>query len=193
LSFVISHEIPAVRVVASVVLLLVGAAGCVETSVHEKVTAQLEQAGRANQQKDQQLRGLEWQLVSLGQQFRESAARSEAMERDIWTQLQQAAAANATLQERLKRAESERTSLTTAIVEDAAGAKGKPAGAQLRPEELRRLLAALDTRNAQLLERINHLEQLIQTRTANAGALPFTRPEPGVIDVVDPWGFGSRK
>jgi hypothetical protein len=173
---------------------LLGATGCVETSVHEKAVAQLAEAGHASQQKDQQLRALEWQLVSLGQQFRESAARSEGIQREIWTQLQQASAANATLQERLKKAESDRASLAANVAEEgSAVAKGKPQGAQLRPEELRRLLAALDVRNGQLLERINHLEQLIQARPASGATLPFPRPEPGVIDVVDPWGFGSRK
>jgi septal ring factor EnvC (AmiA/AmiB activator) len=194
-----SPGIPVVRVAAA--LLLLGLTACVETSVYEKTAAQLEQASRASQQKDQQLRALEWQVVTLGQQFRESAARSEAMQREIWAQLQQASAANATLTEQLKKAESDRTSLAVNVAAEAAGgAKGKPPAAQLRPEDLRRLLAALDARNNQLLERINHLEQLIQAHPAGGATLPFPRPEggaprhePGPIDVVDPWGFGSRK
>lgn len=175
-------------------LLLVASTGCVETSVYDRTAAQLEQLGRASQQKDQQLRALEWQVVSFGQQFRESAARSDAIQRDLWAQLQQATAANAALQERLKRAESERASLASNVVGEAAVAKGNPA-VQLRPDELRRLLAAVDARNTQLLERINHLEQLIQSRTAEAVARPHARPETTGVgtDVVDPWGFGSRK
>ena len=186
---------PAARAAALLsAVLLFASTGCVETSVYDRTAAQLEQAGRASQQKDQQLRALEWQVVSLGQQFRDSAARSEAIERELWAQLQQATAANAALQERLKRAESERASLASNLVEEAAVAKGSPA-VQLRPDELRRLLAAVDARNTQLLERISHLEQLIQSRTAEAVARPHPRPEPTGpgTDVVDPWGFGSRK
>ena len=192
-----SSEVRAGRGAILFACLLFGVTGCVETSVYDKAAAQLELAGRANQQKDQQLRALEWQVVSLGQQFRESAQRSEATQREIWGQLQQAAAANAALQERLKKSESERASLASNVVEEAAGGAGGKQGAQLRPDELRRLLAGVDARNAQLLERINHLEQhldqLILSRATEGGTRAHPRPEPGVIDVVDPWGFGSRK
>jgi septal ring factor EnvC (AmiA/AmiB activator) len=177
--------------VASLAALLAGATGCVEASVYEKTAGQLDVAGRAIQQKDQQIRTLEWQVVMLSQQLREAQLRGEASQRELGAQVAQLGAQNAALTERVKAAEEARERLATFLAAD----DGKAPGGKSRPDELRRLAAALDAQNAKLIERIGRLEQKIDARAAEDRSQPKPpRPDRNVEgDVVDPWGFGARK
>lgn len=158
--------------------------GCVETAVYEKTAAQLDAAARAATQKDQQIRGLEWQVAVLAQQVREAELRAGATQRELAAQLRELTAQNATLAERIKKEEEDRRRLPSELPAD----DGKK-----RPEDLRRLIAAVDAQNARLMERLGRLEQKIDAR----GEERAPRKAPGSgrtidADIVDPWGFGAR-
>jgi septal ring factor EnvC (AmiA/AmiB activator) len=157
--------------------------GCVETAVYEKTAAQLDASMKAAAQKDQQIRGLEWQVAVLAQQVREAELRAGAAQRETAAQLRELAAQNAALMERIKKEEEDRRRLVSEVAAD----DGKK-----RPEDLRRLLAAVDAQNARLLERLGKLEQKIDARGVEA---PRKAPGSGRTidaDIVDPWGFGAR-
>lgn len=172
--------------------LLAGATGCVETSVYERTASRLEQATRAAQQKDQQIRALEWQVVTLAQQLREAQAREAAARRELSAQVQQLTAANAALGERVKKHEEEsaRPPLPFPGDEKHAG----PADRR-RTEDLRRMVVALAAQSTRLMERLARLEQKIDAQAAEAHGRPKpARPERTADgDIVDPWGFGARK
>jgi septal ring factor EnvC (AmiA/AmiB activator) len=174
-------------------VLALGAPACVDSSAYEKSMSQLEDVRHAAAQKDDQLRAYQWQLGALAQQLREGQQRSDALQRELFAQVQQLTATNASLAERLKKAESDRAGLLSAA---AAAADAPPArdGKGPRPEELRRMLAAADARNAQIVDELARIERLL----GNSGGPRIHGGEtagskPGVGDVVDPWGFGSRK
>jgi hypothetical protein len=184
-------------VLATLALVLpLAAAGCVESSVQEKTAAQLDGAIRAGQLKDQQLRALEWQLVTLAQQLRDTQLRSEAAQRDLYGQIRELTAANAALAERLKREDAPRPPLPFPA-EEAPSLSLSGSGSGLkRADDLRRLVAALDARHAEILERIAHLEKQIEQRAVEERAAARAQPAPARrvdTDVIDPWGFGSRK
>jgi hypothetical protein len=165
------------------------ATACVETATYEKAESQLDEARRAGAQKDQQVRVLQWQMATLDQQLRVAEQRSEAAQQKLYAQVQQLVAQNGELAERLSKEERERTALL------AAGAASLPTGkdaksAAARPEDLRRLIAAFDARNAQILEELARIERVLGNRSH--GDAPRDRPS-SMGDVVDPWGFGSRK
>lgn len=173
--------------------LALGATACVETATYEKAESQLDAARRAAAQKDDQIRALQWQLAVLGQQFREGQQRNEAFQRDLYAQVQQLAAANGGLSDRLKKAESERAALLLAGPGDAAPATGRgDAKAGPRADDLRRMVTAFELRNAQILDELARIERLLANRAGgHAGDAPKNPTSMG--DVVDPWGFGSRK
>jgi hypothetical protein len=159
--------------------------GCVETAVYEKTAAQLDAATRAGGQKDQQIRGLEWQVAVLAQQVREAELRAGAAQRELAAQLRELTAQNAALAERLKKEEEDRRRIAGELSAD----DGKK-----RPEDLRRLIAAVDAQNARLMERLGRLEQKIDARAGEERA-PHKGPGTGRTidaDIVDPWGFGAR-
>jgi chromosome segregation ATPase len=161
-----------------------GAAGCVESSVHAKTTADLEEARRAAAQKDQQLRAFEWQLGGAWQQMQAMHQKNEAAQRELAAQVHQLSATNAQLADRLKKAEAQ----LAAAPPEADDPKGKKAPlARLRPEDLRRIEATVDARNGQIVEILTRIEKLLHDKPH-----PPARGHSGG-DVLDPWGFGSRK
>ena len=52
------------------------------------------------------------------------------------------------------------------------------------------MIAASDARNAQILEELARIERLLGQREAARGEPPARAI---TQDIVDPWGFGSRK
>jgi hypothetical protein len=180
--------------------LLLASSGCVESGAYDKATSQLE-AGRITlAQKDAQIRAYEWQLATLAQQLREGQQRADAREREREGQIQQLTAANSTLAERVKRLELERADLLQAESLHAADT-GSPRG--LRPDEVRRLMAASSAQNLRILEELARIEHALATIPVGGrdGAGPRP-PDPAGsggaragtgADVIDPWGFGSRK
>lgn len=169
--------------------LLTGATGCVETSVYERTARQLDLASRTVQQKDQQIRALEWQVVTLAQQLREAQLRGEAAQRELSAEVQRLSAMNAALGDRVKKQEEESARALLPLEDGRAPADRK------RGEDLRRVVAALDAQNARLMERLTRLEQKIDAQAAEGRNRPkVARPERTVDgDIVDPWGFGARK
>jgi len=168
--------------------LLAGATGCVETSVYDKTAGQLDLASRSVQQKDQQIRALEWQVVMLSQQLREAQLRGEASQRDLGGQVAQLGAQNAACAERVKAAEAARERLSSFMAAD----EGAPtSGGRPRPDELRRLAAALDAQSAKLMERIGRLEQKIDAHAAEARSQPHKPPPDPNADgrAINPWGI----
>lgn len=172
---------------------LAGAPACVETAVYERTAAQLDQATRSGQQKDQEIRALQWQVMNLAQQLRESQLRGEAAQRELAAQVQQLAAANSALGEKVKKQEEDAGRPPLPFPGDEKGAA--PADRR-RTEELRRLVTALDAQNARLMERLARLEQKIDAQAQDAKGRPKAagRQERTVDgDIIDPWGFGARK
>ncbi|MFT3764674.1 MAG: hypothetical protein QM820_04015 [Minicystis sp.] len=172
-----------------------GTTGCVETSVYEKTSSQLEAATRAGQQKDQQIRALEWQVVTLAQQMREAQLRSEAAQRELGAEVQRLVQANAALAEKLKAKDDEGGRPPLPFPGD--DGPGATPIERRRNEDLRRLVKALDAQNTRLMERLTRLEQKIDARAGEDRSRPraAARPDPAASsgDIVDPWGFGARK
>jgi DNA repair exonuclease SbcCD ATPase subunit len=174
------------KVLAALVAL--GAAGCVESATYDKAASELDQARRAGQQKEQQVRALEWQLATLGQQFREAQIRNEASQRELAQRLQQLNAANESLEVRLKKEESHRPSVPFPVQEEPLPAVGRA-----RPDDLRRLMTALEARNVQLVEALARIEKLLAARGEQDRRAAGSATSPPLGEVVDPWGFGTRK
>jgi len=180
--------------------LVLGQLGCVESGAYDKAAAQLEGARIAVAQKDVQLRAFQWQLDTLAQQLREGQQRSDALQREREAQLQQLATVNGTLTERVKRLELERADLLQAESLRATEPTGSGRGG-LRPDEVRRLLAVNAARDAQIVEELARIERALAAVTGtpsaprrSAGSSSDVASRPGAaVDVVDPWGFGSRK
>ena len=169
------------------------AAGCVETGTYEKAVSDLGQARHAGARKDEELRAYQWQVSVLEQQLRDAQQRSDALRQDFFTQVQQLTAANASLGERLNKVTSERAALTLALSSESTkpeGRDGKVIPRDGSPDALRRMLAAADARNAQILEVLQRLERLLGARPA--GDAPSINHPEAAADVLDPWG-GSRK
>jgi hypothetical protein len=162
------------------------AGACVESSVYDRTAAQLDASSRAGRAKDQQIRDLELQVVGLAQQVREAHMAREDVTRDLYAKL---TAANASLAERSKSNESDLPAPTSA------GA-GPGAVDRARAYDMKKLAADLDARHALLLERLARIEQQLDVIKVEQRAAPSNKPKPGrTIDaeVLDPWGFGSRK
>lgn len=165
--------------------------GCAETSISDKAAAELAAATRASQYKDQQIRAYEWQIAALAQQAHAMQAQYEAAQRELASKLEQATLANAAYAEKLKHEETERLELAARVA--AAEAKGK---GSRRPDDLRRLIAAIEAQNARLVERIGRLEQKIDAHAQEEkNAARRLAPKERIVDgdIVDPWGFGVRK
>lgn len=177
-----------------IAVLPLGSAACVETATYERTASQLEEVKRTSGRKDEEIRAYQWQTAALSQQLREAQARSEALQRELYTQVQQLSASNAALAERLKKVESEKTALALAADPLPSAHDGKPVS--LRPEDLRRMLAASEAKNAVIVEQLGRIERLLG---AQAGGRAHPAAEPRLPasqqgnDVVDPWGFSSRK
>ncbi len=155
----------------------------------DRASSQLEEARRSLERKDLEVRAYQWQLGMLTQQLREGQQRSDALQRELFAQVQQLTASNAALTERLKKAESERAALAAAPGD--AGGRGSRDDPRGNLESLRRVLAANDAHNAQIAEELGRIARILgsKARPADAGA-----PQaPAGADVIDPWGFGSRK
>ena len=162
--------------------------GCAEGGPSDSAGGPLQDARRALERKDVEIRAFQWQLALLMQQLRDGQQRSDTIQRELFAQLQQATAANAALSERLKKAESERAAL--AVVPGEPGGRGaRDDGRSV--EALRRVLAASDARNAQIVEELAHIARILASRGQPAEPVPSKGLPPG--DTVDPWGFGSRK
>jgi hypothetical protein len=173
--------------------LALGAEGCVETATFEKVQGQLDEAQRAAAQKDQQIRVLQWQLGVLDQQFRASEQRHEVAQQAMHAEVQRLGAANLELGERINKEARDRAALLAAASAPLPSSTDpKGAHAPPRPEDLRRMLLTFDARNTQILEELARIERLLANRPPRADPPPRERPTPGG-DVIDPWGFGSRK
>jgi DNA repair exonuclease SbcCD ATPase subunit len=166
-----------------------GTTACVETATYEKVESQLEEAHRAAAQKDQQARTLQWQMATLDQQFRAAEQRSEAARAQLYAQVQQLVVQNGALEERLSHAEKERASLLAASALPPPVA-GDTRSAASRPDDMRRMISAFETRNAQILEELARIERLLANRS-HGDVAPREGPS-SRGDVIDPWG-GSRK
>lgn len=179
---------PARILVSSLTLsLLAFMTGCVETAVYERTASQLDHATRAGREKDQQVRALEWQVATLAQQVVQAEMRGAAAQRELHERLQKIAETNAACADRLGRQEAE-AAQQAASVSAMQGARG-------RPEDLRRLLAAVEAQNARLIERLGRLEQKLDAQSGDVKALRQRgRPERTVdSEIIDPWGFGARK
>lgn len=177
-------------------LLAAGATGCVESSVYEKAAYDLDASRRENSQKEQQIRALQWQLASAGQQMQAISQQDAVVLADLDRRMQEATAANRALAERLKEREQEAEKLSRAVAraEEEASSKHGPAGPtiRLRPEELRRIEAAASSRDPEVSKLLGRLEKILSDRAAGV-AVPGERP-PRVVDsdLIDPWN-GDRK
>jgi hypothetical protein len=175
-------------------------AACVDNAVHEQTVQKLEETRRALAVKDTEIRAYQWQLASVAQQIQETQARSDAREKELHAQMRELAAASAALGERLKKVEIEGAVLAAAPP-PAPGDAGRDARPGVRPEELRRLFAAADARNALVLEQLARIERLLSGGAGApglpaAGVAPGSRqrgPQPPPAEILDPWNFGSRK
>jgi hypothetical protein len=177
------------------VLLAAGVTGCVETALYEKAALELDGARRENGMKEQHIRALQWQLASAGQQLQELSQKDATALADLDRRVQEASEANRALAARLKAREQEAEKLTLAVAraEDEASAKRGPQGPtlRLRPEELKRIEAAVSSRDAEVSKLVARVEQLLDRAAAAASSGP--RPPRGVeSDVIDPW-TGGRK
>ena len=177
-------------------LLAAGVTGCVETSLYEKAALDLDGARRENGQKEHQIRVLQWQLASAGQQLQAAAQKDSTALADLDRRVQEAAEANRALAERLKAREQEAEKLTLALAraEDEASAKRGPQGPtlRLRPEELKRIEDAAGSRDAEVSKLLARVEKLLGDRAARAAG-PGERSPRGVVDeLIDPWN-GDRK
>ena len=169
-------------------LLALGSSACVETAAYEKTAAELDQARRVVAYKDQQIQAFQWQLTVLGQQLREAQQRGEAQQRDLAARLQQLGDANAELAQKLKEAEAHKD--PSPVAEE----PPQRAAAPTRPEDLRRMIAAVDARNAQLAESLARIERILARGGPHPDDDRAQRARGNVSgDLVDPWGFGSRK
>jgi uncharacterized protein YlxW (UPF0749 family) len=159
------------------------ASGCADALPAERSAPQLEDARRTLDRKEVEIRAYQWQLATLAQQLRDGQQRSDALEKELHAQVQQLIAANATLAERLKHAESDQLAAASA---GRPGARGDGAAAA---DAVRRMLAASDAHNAQIVSELARIARAL-------GAKPTEGPgakAPAGEDVVDPWGFGARK
>jgi hypothetical protein len=177
-------------------LLASGVTGCVETGLYEKAALDLDGARRENIQKDQQIRALQWQVASAGQQVQVISQQDAVILNDLERRLQEAGAASRALAEQLKAKaqEAEKLTLAVARAEDDASAKHGPQGptVRLRPEDLKRIEAAASSRDAEVSKLLARVEKLLGARPA-AATRPGERP-PRVLegDLIDPWD-GERK
>lgn len=176
------------------VLLAAGVTGCVETSLYEKAALDLDGARRENGLKEHQIRVLQWQLASAGQQLQAATQKDSTALADLDRRVQEAAEANRALAERLKAREQEAEKLTLALAraEDEASAKRGPQGPtlRLRPEELKRIEAAVSSRDAAVSKLIARLEQILDRAAAASSG---QRPPRGVEnEIVDPWNGGRK-
>lgn len=179
----------------ALLVLLVPAAStaCVETGVHEQTVQKLEETRRALTQRETELRAYQWQAATLTQQLHDAQQRSDARERELHAQVQRLTGESAGLAERLKTLESERASLIAASGGDSA-APGRDGKTGVRPEELRRMIAAADARNAAIVEELTRIERLLGRAPPALPPLPFPSGDSGGgTDVRDPWSFSSRK
>jgi predicted RNase H-like nuclease (RuvC/YqgF family) len=177
------------RILALLLALIasLGATACAEGGADPKTASAIEEAHVALARKEVEIRAYQWQLATLGQQLREGQARSDALQRDLYAQVRELAAANAALTERLKRAESDRAVLASAPPE---GGKRDERTSDRSIAELRRALAAEGAHNAQIAEELARIARILGSRPPPPDA---PAKGPATIDVVDPWGFGSRK
>jgi small-conductance mechanosensitive channel len=177
-------------------LLAAGPTGCVETGLYEKAALDLDGARRENGRKEQQIRELQWQLASAGQQLQALSQRDAAALASLDRRVQEASAANRALAERLKTREQEAEKLTLAVAraEEEASAKRGPPGPthRLRPEELKRIEDAAGSRDAEVSKLLARVEKLLENRAARVAG-PGGRPSVGVDgEIIDPWN-GDRK
>ena len=182
-----------VRIVRASILALAAplVVGCVESAAHEKAKADLAQAQQVSWQQGQRIRALEWQLASLAQQAQQSQQRYEVAYRALSDEVQKLNAANAALAERLKAEEAKRLELAPIAADEKAQGGARAQGScSMREADLRRLLGAIDARNAQVTEALARLEKRLQEQGSEQQK-PGRSPRPP-IDVVDPWGFGGR-
>ncbi len=178
---------------AIAIALALGSAACVEQGTYDRAASQLDDARRAGAQKDQQIRTLQWQLAVLDQQFRAAEQRNESVQQTLSAELQKLGAANLELGDRLSKEQRDRATLLAASA-PLPSLPGKDARAgRDGAEDLRRVIAALDTRNAQILEELARIERLLGGRQGARGEAPSRGERSTAGDVIDPWGFGSRK
>jgi hypothetical protein len=169
--------------------LALGVSACVESGPEVQ---KLEDARRALDRKDVEIRAYQWQLAVLGQALREAQQRGDARERELTVQMQQLVAERAALAERLKKAETDLASISAALPSDATG-KGSRDDARGNAEALRRIIIAADARNAQIVEELGRIARALGARSTASGGDAVTKGPSPAPDVVDPWGFGSRK
>jgi hypothetical protein len=167
-------------------LLALGVSACVESGPEVQ---RLEDARRALDRKDVEIRAYQWQLAVLGQSLREAQQRGDVRERELVAQVQQLVAERATLAERLKKAETDLAAMSAALPSDATGKGDTRANA----EALRRIIIAADARNAQIVEELARIARQLGARSPGGAGEAVTKGPPPGQDVVDPWGFGSRK
>lgn len=188
-------SLPALRTLVTA-LLAAGATGCVETGLYEKAALDLDGARRENGLKEQQIRALQWQLASAGQQLQALSQQDAVALASLDRRVQEAAAANRALAERLKTREQEAEKLTLAVAraEEEASAKRGPQSPtlRLRPEELKRIEDAASARDAEMSKLLARVEKLLGDRAARVAA-PGERSQRIIVDdLIDPWN-GDRK
>lgn len=192
------QETWALRAASSLVvgLLAAGATGCVGSAAYEKAAFDLDTSRRENVLKEQQIRALQWQLASAGQQMQAISQQDAVVLADLDRRVQEATTANRALAERLKEREQEAAKLTLAVAraEEEAASRHSPTGPtlRLRPEELRRIEVAASARDPEMSKLLGRLEKILSERSARV-AVPGERP-PRVVDgdLIDPWS-GDRK
>ena len=178
------------------VLLAASMTGCVETALYEKAALDLDGARRESLQKDQQIRGLQWQLAAAGQQIQLVTQQDAATIADMERRAQEASAANRVLAARASAKEQEAAKLALAVAraEEEAAAKPGPGGpsVRLRPEDLKRIEVAASARDAELTRLLARIEKILGDRSGRV-TRPGERPERVLEgDLVDPWD-GARK
>ncbi len=171
-----------------------------EAGTYEKAASQLEEARRAEVQRNTEIRALQWQIAMLGQQLAEAEQRHDASQRELHAQVQQLTGTNAGLAERLKKSESDHAALLlTLSAESQAAANTTPRDP--RADDLRRRMALAEARSAAILEELGRIERLLgearqppsrSTIRPGADEGGARRGTAAAGDVVDPWG-GSRR
>ena len=179
-----------------VALLAAGATGCVESGLYEKATRDLDVSRRENGQKEQQIRALQWQLASAGQQMQAISQQDAIVLADLDRRVQEATAANRALAERLKtrEEEAEKLKLAVARAEEEASAKRGPPGptVRLRPEDLKRIEAAASSRDPEVSKMLARMEKILSDRAARAATAGERSPRFVDTELIDPWN-GDRK
>jgi mevalonate kinase len=166
--------------------------GCVDSTALDKTTNELDQIRRSEAQKDQQIQALQWQVGALGQRFQAAATQVESERRETDKKLADLAAENHDLAEKLRMKQDEAVRLAAAVRDAEDLASQKPGagggGARLRPEDVRRIEAAVAARDAELSKTLARIERLLAQRSGGSDRAQERPARTIGSDLTDPWG-----